>query len=291
MGFLETLGNWTSALGPIADIAMWNIGRKDSKSAAQHGLSWRVADAKAAGIHPLAALGMSPINMPATPVGDTFTRMGQDLRYAKSPERRLDLENKKAQIASENARTSLFEAQRKAIENEINSSNRTNLPPLNQSSPFGGLVSQDSPKLNYDLGIDYTRVNVPISEKPGIKAGQGPFEEYSTLSDGSVLKHPEQQKSEALEGDWVTQYAYASYKAMSYLGQIEAYLWSKDPKAEKARNILRSERPTVRPEHRGKYEFRYHPFKGRWFLTKIRNHSYLYAIGHGEPYGIESLRR
>ena len=42
------------------------LDRQLQKEFAQHGVRWRVEDAKAAGIHPLAALGMSPNQ--ATPV-------------------------------------------------------------------------------------------------------------------------------------------------------------------------------------------------------------------------------
>lgn len=59
--------------------------RKMQLDAAQHGVEWRVKDAQAAGIHPLAALGMSPISLSPVSVGDpagTFSQIGQDVGRA-----------------------------------------------------------------------------------------------------------------------------------------------------------------------------------------------------------------
>lgn len=64
--------------------------RAFQKEFAQHGISWKVADAKAAGLSPLAALGTntpfySPVNQSFnanTSIGDTFADMGQDISRA-----------------------------------------------------------------------------------------------------------------------------------------------------------------------------------------------------------------
>lgn len=54
---------------------------------AQNGIRWRVADAEAAGLHPLAALGASPISFSPSIVGDApmasaVSNMGQDISRA-----------------------------------------------------------------------------------------------------------------------------------------------------------------------------------------------------------------
>lgn len=52
---------------------------KQAKEFAQNQIQWRVADAKAAGLHPLAALGVSPIAAPASAVGADVSGLGQGL--------------------------------------------------------------------------------------------------------------------------------------------------------------------------------------------------------------------
>lgn len=64
----------TAALGAAAlnQISQDNAARKNAKlqrEFAQYGIRYRVADAKAAGIHPLAALGMSPVQASPVAVG------------------------------------------------------------------------------------------------------------------------------------------------------------------------------------------------------------------------------
>lgn len=58
--------------------------RAAQREAAQNSVQWRVADAKKAGIHPLAALGMQPISLAPVNVGGdpSWADMGQDLGRA-----------------------------------------------------------------------------------------------------------------------------------------------------------------------------------------------------------------
>lgn len=80
-------------LGPIAGIAgkvfdFFGSKRQAEKNAemqrefAQQGIRWKVADAKAAGIHPLAALGTNTVSFSPVSVGSDFGSMGQDISRA-----------------------------------------------------------------------------------------------------------------------------------------------------------------------------------------------------------------
>lgn len=93
-----------------------------AKEAAQMGIRWRVADAKAAGLHPLFALGggaatYSPA--PVTAMADAIGRMGQDLSRAAGAQttpsekeaRDLQLQLVRSQIAESDARTALANSQ------------------------------------------------------------------------------------------------------------------------------------------------------------------------------------
>lgn len=64
-------------------------GERLQREFAQHGLSWKIADARAAGIHPLAALGMQPSHASPVTVGldqqshePPYSQMGQNISRA-----------------------------------------------------------------------------------------------------------------------------------------------------------------------------------------------------------------
>lgn len=104
-----------------AKIAAQNYAMQ--KEFAQNGIRWKVADAKAAGIHPLAALGANTLSFTPSVVGDTgggpdwgstVRAMGQDISRAfdatrtasERAEAELAARNRQALIDSQNARTS-----------------------------------------------------------------------------------------------------------------------------------------------------------------------------------------
>lgn len=80
------VGNIISGAGALLG---WDSAQKDRKAQremAQNSIQWRVADAKAAGVHPLYALGAPTMNFQS--VGDggagaTLAQMGQDVSRAK----------------------------------------------------------------------------------------------------------------------------------------------------------------------------------------------------------------
>lgn len=113
------MGNWMASVPGILDavgnVAGFFQGKSDNKKqrefaqrqfqfqmdAAKQGVQWRAADARAAGIHPLAALGMmpssfSPVSMGQESTGAYLSNMGQDIgravgAYQSSAERRKQL--------------------------------------------------------------------------------------------------------------------------------------------------------------------------------------------------------
>lgn len=89
-----------AGLGFIGDMYGSHLNRRESRAAearnremqeqfARNGLRWRMEDAQAAGIHPLAALGFnpsqpSPVAVGDTGVGDAYSRLGQNIGRAVS---------------------------------------------------------------------------------------------------------------------------------------------------------------------------------------------------------------
>jgi len=89
------LGTVLSALGSVGQGIAGAMGAKDAaktqykhqKEFAQHGIQWKVADAKSAGIHPLYALGANTTSYAPVSVGDTnplsgLAEAGQNLGRA-----------------------------------------------------------------------------------------------------------------------------------------------------------------------------------------------------------------
>lgn len=82
---------------------------------AQNGVRWRVADARAAGIHPLAALGMSPTQAQPTAVsgdpGNAATNLGRNMQDAILQERIANSQLNQAYANQANANAERARAQ------------------------------------------------------------------------------------------------------------------------------------------------------------------------------------
>lgn len=109
LGNLFNVGSQKDTNAQQMQIAQQNIALQ--KEFAQHGIAWKVADAKAAGLHPLAALGaqtssFSPVSVGGDAPKVDFSSLGQDLsRAAKamstSEQRRLVDEDRQRKLELE----------------------------------------------------------------------------------------------------------------------------------------------------------------------------------------------
>ena len=80
---MSILGGIGSIIDAGVSLFSANKANKLQKQAAKKGVQWRVADAKKAGVHPLAALGMSPVSMsPVAVGGGSFGNAGQSFDNA-----------------------------------------------------------------------------------------------------------------------------------------------------------------------------------------------------------------
>lgn len=166
------------------------------KEFAQMGIRWRTEDAKAAGLHPLAAVGSigasySPtIAIPAggrsSSAWDAMPDMGQNLNRAKvatmtETERRMeDLALRNAELRNE-----LLEAQIAGLRQPIN-------PPLPDSTgarvgPVGSVVVKPSQVISSSPG------------RPHLEAGKTPGFQDVKIGGGASLRLPNQQTAEILE--------------------------------------------------------------------------------------------
>lgn len=148
-GFAEgALGAVGSLIGGSINASNAREQMETQREFAQNGIRWKVADAKAAGIHPLAALGAQTFSYNPVATGDygiseALGRMGQGVdraAHAKAlaEERALDADLKRAQIANVNAQTDAVQTQ--AMASKASLANTAQVPPMpvtNATTPAG----------------------------------------------------------------------------------------------------------------------------------------------------------
>lgn len=111
---------------------------QNQRDFAKFGIRWKVEDAKAAGIHPLAALGaqthsFSPSSQPVTAMGDALNSMGQDIGRAVSQTKTQEEKTLNAlQIAGYEK-----DLQGKELDNQIKAKQLQNLSLTSPSFPGG----------------------------------------------------------------------------------------------------------------------------------------------------------
>lgn len=109
---------WGQIIGAGISAASSLFGAKSNeklqKDFAQKGIQWKVADAKKAGIHPLAALGASTHSFAPNNVGSELASAGQDLGRAIDAER-----TKSERVDGYTAQARNLALQKAGLENDI----------------------------------------------------------------------------------------------------------------------------------------------------------------------------
>lgn len=126
MGFFDDVaGAAGSLIGGIinkdASRKAAGLNRDMQREFAQNGIRWKVADAKAAGLHPLAALGASTTSFSPSFVGDTsmgqaMANIGQDISRSIQATRTAQERAQANALAIEAAKLDL---EKKGMENEL----------------------------------------------------------------------------------------------------------------------------------------------------------------------------
>lgn len=171
------------------------------KEFAQNGIRWKVEDAKAAGIHPLAALGANTMSFSPSVVGapdttaGTFGEMGQNISRAISATR-TEEERTLAKIQLAQAESNLEGSQ---IENMIKLSQLQKLSPGNPA--FAG--STNFMPGQGDSGLVTVKPKERVVSQPGAphqEAGWVPDLGFARTATGLTPVVPE-SLSESLEDD------------------------------------------------------------------------------------------
>lgn len=223
------------------------------KEMAQNGITWRVADAKQAGIHPLFALGAqlpnySPVSTFPVEGSDRFSNIGRDM--GQDLTRAIDATRNGSQRVD--ARLDALKIERAELENKLLSSQ---IAKLNQVGP-----AQPSPNLEVIPGQGdtrglittqpmertFTNPNAPHQE-PGAVGDVG----FARTDDGYVPV-PSKDVKERIEDMAIPemQWSFRNNLIPSYANRPPEE-WLKDP----ARN-----------------EWRWNPISGRWQERPARFH-------------------
>lgn len=132
----------SSILGGLLGSSEKKKDRQMQKDFAQQGIRWKVADAKAAGIHPLAALGAqttayAPVSVGSTDISTGLAQAGQDVSRAINATRtapeRLDAYTKTVQDLN---------LQRMGLENQLLSSQIAKINQAGQPPAMPGAVDR-----------------------------------------------------------------------------------------------------------------------------------------------------
>lgn len=119
-----------------ADAANWERNVALQKEFAQHGIRWKVEDAKAAGIHPLVGLGAqthsaAPVSVGGSPQPSSLASMGQDVgRAIMATQNQQD--RQLAQLSIQGAQLDL---EGKALDNQIKNSQLQKLQAVGPAFP------------------------------------------------------------------------------------------------------------------------------------------------------------
>lgn len=156
----------SSLLGGLFGDSAAKKQAKLQKEFAQNGIRWRVADAKAAGIHPLYALGAQVTPYSPVSVGDGgFAQAGQDLSRAYMATRTQEEKADAFTVASQR-----LQLQRLGLENELIAAQikKTNAP--ENPAPFPGgayMIPGQAQSGIVDKPMERTVAGIAENREPG----------------------------------------------------------------------------------------------------------------------------
>lgn len=222
-----------------------------SREFAQSGIQWRVQDARKAGIHPLAAMGIPLSSGPSATIGGTdwssaLGNMGQDISRAAGAVQ-TPKERQKAAVLDG------LKLERASLENEllrsqIASTNRASNPPLPSTSTLSG---DPTAQTGLTAGTRTVPVEVSSAEKnPAKAAGYHPDLTYVHTSSGGLAIVPSKDAKQLIEDQIVPE---ALWSLRNHIGTF-----IKDPPY-----------PSVPPPS-GYSRWKWHPFLQEWRPAKSK---------------------
>lgn len=189
---LKLFGN---ILDSVTSLWEGSQNRKAQKQAAQNSVSWRVADAKRAGIHPLAAMGISPSQMQPVYSDTKFSEAG------KAIDERNTTALEKKQIA-EQINGLKLDNQHKEVELALKQKELQQLlsspdaPTLDSSGVIQNNSNRPTPN-SHIPGVQFNPKEITMMRTHGITAGPPDAAiSQSVTPYGTVIDRPEKELME-----------------------------------------------------------------------------------------------
>lgn len=248
--------------GTLLDINRSQTGQKRDarlqKEFAQKGIQWKAADAKAAGLHPLAAIGAPTTSFSPVSVGgdNSYSRAGQSI--GRSLSKMLSKKEKvveKIEIDSAIEKLKNMRLQNVGLQTEIDQMRRN--PPV-QSVTGGGDDFQRATGL-----VETKKVQIPAIKSVGVQAGVKPFHSDRIDDQGNVWRMPSQETAEILESsfpDWA--------RHMVQSGKNIAKSWWAASNAGYRRSFER-QMAKVRPRAPLGFTYVYNLRRAQWRLKRV----------------------
>lgn len=183
IGIGSTLYDMTKGSG-TSSSSSW------SKNLAMNQLQYRVADAKAAGLHPLAALGISPQPSSSAYVGDRMSQMGQNLGRLTSL---IETQSEKKHRALEN-RILELQGDRLELENK-------------------GLIKGQQDQIDGIQLMPSKITKSPVGQ-PHVTRGVKPMYDFDITLDNYAYPVYSQDIADAVESDWSANFELAMKKIL-----------------------------------------------------------------------------
>lgn len=251
LGLAGSIGG--SVLGGRSNDRAAAANAQIQRELAQNGLSWRVADAKRAGINPLAALGASIPSGSPVAVGQDYGdlglgALGQDISRAMTA--KMTAEQREIHELNKEMLRAQIEGQKL--------DNQAKLDPPVLPSPGNIVLGTPNPL------VDVIKDDVRTSKQPGVLAATQPKYVDYINEDGELERKLNQNLMDAQEDDWDTKIR--SYKRMfndSVGGVLSKYFYPDHLKfAEK--------KERERPPHPQKgWEYRWNRKRQTWVPHKL----------------------
>jgi hypothetical protein len=265
-------------LGNNAQEELYKQSYKNQKEFAQKSIRWKVADAKAAGIHPLAALGVNPVPYQPASVGKDYSYlsdMGQDISRAVAANQTKE-QRRLTQLALDKAEAELVNQR---IQNMIdmkrlrnNANGQGTVPPV--GNPYDGIIEEHLGGKGY-----YYRQNEIPAHSNGIASGVLPFEQYSVKRTGEVEPVISQSVSEGMESSAFTNTKNFIQQTLNWAGNLIRNNWADSKMAKRSRNEIRKLRKGLGRPPKGK-EFRFNPWTNTFWIAPKKNRFYVDSWGN-----------
>lgn len=286
MAWPAVVGAVAGALAPIAgDIYStrqnqnfqdhWNrVSIDEAEKYAKNSIQYRVADAKRAGIHPLAALGINPAqgpvlnsNPPGHNLGDAMGRsVGQLLDMADRVKLKAELKREEAYTRNIDADTEVKKAQLRQILGQ------RPVPSFNDGEYSSVVAGSD------DL-VRVDQASITASDFAGHDAGIDNMEKVAVNRHGSIYEAPTQEIQESVSEEITNQVRYGMGKAVDYAAGQLAFRASNTKKAKQWVNEQKPYLARLREKLVKKFGekymadkvVRYNPYRGMPVIQNVKD--------------------